>query len=220
MMPNVKIAPSILAGNFSHMGADVEKITACGADLVHCDVMDGNFVPPITFGAQMVKQIRPCTALPLDCHLMILHPETQIEEFAKAGADIIAVHAEACGERLKDTMRQIRQSGVRAGAVVNPETPAEALFDVVEEADMLVVMSVHPGWGGQKFIPESLKKLETLRNFCIINGKPDLDIEIDGGVTEENVKEIISAGANVIVAGSAVFRASDMRGTINKLRQG
>lgn len=217
-MPNIKIAPSILAGNFSRMGTDVERLTECGADLIHCDVMDGNFVPPITFGAQMVKQIRPCTRLPLDCHLMILHPETQVEEFAIAGAEFITVHYEACLNRLKEVMRLIKQHGVKAGAVVNPETPVEKLFDVAEEADMLLVMSVHPGWGGQKFIPESLKKIESLRNFCIKNGLPEMDIEIDGGVTEENVGEIISAGANVIVAGSTVFKAADMRATINRLK--
>lgn len=217
-MPKIKIAPSILAGNFSRMGADVERLTSCGADLIHCDVMDGNFVPPITFGAQMVKQIRPCTRLPLDCHLMILHPETQVEEFAKAGADIITVHYEACRNKLKEVMRLIKQNGVKAGAVVNPETPVENLFDVAEEADMLLIMSVHPGWGGQKFIPESLKKIEILRNFCIKNGFPEKDIEVDGGVTEENVGEIISAGANVIVAGSTVFKAADMKATISRLK--
>lgn len=217
-MPKIKIAPSILAGNFSRMGADVERLTSCGADLIHCDVMDGNFVPPITFGAQMVKQIRPCTRLPLDCHLMILHPETQVEEFAKAGADFITVHYEACRNKLKEVMRLIKQNGVKAGAVVNPETPVENLFDVAEEADMLLIMSVHPGWGGQKFIPESLKKIEILRNFCIKNGFPEKDIEVDGGVTEENVGEIISAGANVIVAGSTVFKAADMKATISRLK--
>ena len=200
------------------MGADVERLTSCGADLIHCDVMDGNFVPPITFGAQMVKQIRPCTRLPLDCHLMILHPETQVEEFAKAGADFITVHYEACRNKLKEVMRLIKQNGVKAGAVVNPETPVENLFDVAEEADMLLIMSVHPGWGGQKFIPESLKKIEILRNFCIKNGFPEKDIEVDGGVTEENVGEIISAGANVIVAGSTVFKAADMKATISRLK--
>lgn len=218
-MLKTKIAPSILAGNFARMGADVEKLTDCGADLIHCDVMDGNFVPPITFGAQMVKQIRPCTKLPLDCHLMILHPETQIEEFAKAGADLITVHYEACLEKLHDVMRLIKSYGVKAGAVVNPETPVEKIFDAIDEADMLLVMSVHPGWGGQKFIPESLKKLESLREFCIKNGKAEMDIEIDGGVTEENIKDIVAAGANVIVAGSTVFKANDMRATIGNLKR-
>lgn len=214
-MPNIQIAPSILASDFSNVGEAVKKLEVCGADLIHCDVMDGNFVPPITFGAQMVKNIRPHTKLPLDCHLMVLHPETHIEDFAKAGADLITVHEEACD--IRALFKQIKSYGVKAGAVVNPETPVEKLFPFAEEADMLLVMSVHPGWGGQKFIPESLKKLETLRNYCVKNGI-ELDIEVDGGVTEENVKDIIAAGANVIVAGSTVFRAADMAATIARLR--
>ena len=214
-MSNIKIAPSILASDFSNAGETVKKLEVCGADLIHCDVMDGNFVPPITFGAQMVKNIRPHTKLPLDCHLMVLHPETHIEDFAKAGADIITVHEEACD--VGALLKLIKSHGVKAGAVVNPETDVERLFPYAEEADMLLVMSVHPGWGGQKFIPESLKKLETLRNYCVKHGI-DLDIQVDGGVTEENVKDIISAGANVIVAGSTVFRAADMAATIKRLR--
>ena len=214
----IKIAPSILASDFSCVGEAVKKLEANGADLVHCDVMDGNFVPPITFGAQLVKQIRPHTKLPLDCHLMVLHPETHIESFVKAGADIISVHVEACGKNTVKLLREIKNSGVKASAVINPETAVEEIFDCVEEADMLLVMSVHPGWGGQKFIPETLKKLETLRAFCIKNGKAELDIEVDGGVTEENVNEIKAAGANVLVAGSTVFKAQDMRATIARLR--
>ena len=169
--------------------------------------MDGSFVPPITFGSQMVEQIRPHTTLPLDCHLMVNHPKTQLEAFAHAGASIISVHVEACKKQTVQTLKRIKRLGIKACAVCNPETPAEALFECVAEADMLLVMSVHPGWGGQKFIPESLKKIEALRACAQ-----------DGGVTPENVKEVISAGANVIVAGSAVFRAPDMRAAIAKLR--
>ena len=217
-MLKTKIAPSILASDFSKVGQTVALLEQNGADLVHCDVMDGNFVPPITFGAQLVKNIRPHTSLPLDCHLMTLHPQTHIQDFAAAGADIISVHVEACGTQTGEVMQKIRALGVKAAAVVNPATPVEELFNYLEFADMFLVMSVVPGWGGQKFLPESLKKIEALRTFCIKNGKPELDIEVDGGITEENVSSVISAGANVIVAGSAVFKATDMRATVQRLR--
>lgn len=215
---NIKIAPSILSGDFSEMGAAVEALERCGADLIHCDVMDGSFVPPITFGAQMVKALRPRTKLPLDCHLMVLHPETQIESFAEAGADYISVHAEAC-EPLP-LIKKIHALGAMACAVVNPETDEKALFPCAEEADMLLVMSVRPGWGGQKFMPAALKKIETLRAFCIKHGFSERLIEVDGGVSEENAGAVISAGANVLVAGSAVFRSPDMKKTIAALRGG
>ncbi len=217
-MYQVKIAPSILAGDYAKMGDTVRLLGENGADMVHCDVMDGNFVPPITFGAQMVKSIRPYTNLPLDCHLMVANPEKQIELFAAAGADVISVHVEACSDALLKTMKRIRELGVKAAAVVNPATAIEEIFPAVEFADMLLVMSVVPGWGGQKFIPESLKKIETLREFCLKNGKGELDIEVDGGINEGNVKSVISAGANVIVAGSAVFRSKNMAETIARLR--
>lgn len=217
-MPEIKVAPSILAGDFARMGETVKKLEECGADYVHCDVMDGNFVPTITFGGQMIGAIRPYTGLPLDCHLMVLRPDTRLEALARAGADIVTVHVEECRELTVQTLRIIKNYGMKASAVINPNTPVEELFDCAEDADMLLLMSVHPGWGGQKFLPGTLEKIEKLREFLIRSGRPDLDIEVDGGITEQNVRDVISAGANVIVAGSAVFRSPDMKQTIERLR--
>ena len=216
-MLQVKVAPSILAGDFARMGETVRKLEDCGADYIHCDVMDGNFVPTITFGNQMIEHIRPYTSIPLDCHPMVLDPDTRLESFARAGANIVTVHVEECREFTLQSLRIIKNYGMRASAVINPNTPVEHLFDCVEVADMLLLMSVHPGWGGQKFIPATLQKIEALRDFCVRNGRPDLDSEVDGGITEENVRDVIAAGANVIVAGSTVFRSADMRATIRRL---
>ena len=148
---------------------------------------------------------------------MVLQPDTRLESFARAGANIVTVHVEECREFTLQTLRIIKNYGMRASAVINPNTPVEQLFDCVEVADMLLLMSVHPGWGGQKFIPATMQKIEALRDFCVRNGRPELDIEVDGGITEENVRDVIAAGANVIVAGSTVFRAADMQATIRRL---
>ncbi|MBQ8430122.1 MAG: ribulose-phosphate 3-epimerase [Clostridia bacterium] len=216
-MKNVKIAPSILSANFAKMGEEVQSLERCGADVVHCDVMDGVFVNNITFGIKMVEDIRKVTSLPLDCHLMIVHPEKYVERFAKAGADIITVHYEACQDNLKEVLELIKSTGVKCGAVINPDTPVDKIRDVILMCDMVLVMSVFPGFGGQKFIPSALDKLREIRAIIDESGK-DIDLEIDGGVTAENVEEIKAAGANVIVAGSAVFKAEDRAAMIAKLK--
>ena len=216
-MKSVKIAPSILSADFSKMGEEVASLQQAGADLVHCDVMDGVFVNNITFGIKMVEDIRKKTHLPLDCHLMIVHPEKYVERFAKAGADIITVHYEACQDNLADVLALIKSTGVKCGAVINPDTPVDKIKDVIPLCDMVLVMSVFPGFGGQKFIPECLEKLRQVKKIVDECGKA-IDIQIDGGVTAENVEEIKAAGANVIVAGSAVFKAADRAQIIAQLK--
>ena len=216
-MNKIKIAPSILSADFSKMGEEVRSLEACGADLVHCDVMDGVFVNNITFGIKMVEDLRKITTLPLDCHLMIVHPEKYVERFAKAGADMITVHYEACQDNLKEVLLQIKSTGVKCGAVINPDTPVDKIREVIPLCDMVLVMSVFPGFGGQKFIPSASDKLREIRAIIDESGK-DIDLQIDGGVTGENVEEIKAAGANVIVAGSAVFKAQDRAKMIADLR--
>lgn len=218
-----KIAPSILSADFSRMGDAIRLCEAGGADLIHCDVMDGSFVEPITFGGQMVKNIRPLTKLPLDVHLMIEHPKTQIKFFAEAGADIITVHYEACARiskgYLKETLELIKSYGVKCGAVVNPDVPVEELFPVFPLCDMVLLMSVFPGYGGQKFIPSVLEKIKSAREYARAIGKPDMDIEVDGGINAQTAPLAISAGANVLVAGSAIFGAPDFAAAVKNLRQ-
>ena len=219
----IKIATSILSADFSKIGGTVKKLEKCGADLIHCDVMDGSFVEPITFGAQMIKNIRPITKLPLDAHLMIEHPQTQIKFFAEAGADIITVHYKACKKisdtYLEETLRLIKSYGVKCGAVVNPDVPVENLFPVFPLCDMVLLMSVYPGYGGQKFIPEVLEKVKKAREYAVQIGRPEMDIEIDGGVTAGNAQEIKEAGANVLVAGNAIFSAADTAQAIADLKR-
>ena len=217
-MKQIKIAPSILSADFSKMGQEVADITANGADVIHLDVMDGNFVPNFSFGQKLIKEIRPYSKAVFDTHLMILNPWKYIEEFAKAGSDIITVHQEACGERLKDTLKAIKSLGVKCGAVINPDTPVSAIKDVIEDIDMLLLMSVFPGFGGQKFIEYVLPKVKEASDL-INSTRKDIDLEIDGGITLANVKAVKDAGANVIVAGSTVFNQPDRAKIIRELRE-
>ena len=216
-MKKVQIAPSILSADFSKMGEEILSLQNSGADIVHCDVMDGVFVNNITFGIKMIEDIRKVTTLPLDCHLMIVNPEKYVERFAKAGADFITVHYEACKDNLKEVLLLIKSTGVKCGAVINPDTPVDAIKDVLPLCDMVLVMSVFPGFGGQKFIPECLDKLRELRTLIDGLGKEIL-LEVDGGVHAGNIEEIKAAGANVIVAGSAVFNAENRAEMIAKLK--
>ena len=216
-MKTIKIAPSILSADFSKMGEEVRSLETCGADMVHCDVMDGVFVNNITFGIKMVEDIRKTTSLPLDCHLMIVHPEKYVERFAKAGADIITVHYEACGENLKSVLEAIKATGKKCGVAINPDTPVSAIERLIPLCDMVLIMSVVPGFGGQKFMPKVLDKIRVVRAIADGCGK-ELDIEVDGGITVENVGLVKDAGANVIVAGSTVFAAQDRAAVIAELR--
>lgn len=216
-MKKVMIAPSILSADFAKMGEEVRKMEVCGADIIHYDVMDGVFVNNITFGLKMLEDIRPYTKLPIDAHLMIVNPEKYVERFAKAGADIITVHYEACKDNLKEVLELIRSTGVKCGAVINPDTPVDAIKDVIPLCDMVLLMSVFPGFGGQKFIPSVLDKVKEVRAIIDASGK-EIDLEIDGGITAENVAEVKAAGANVIVAGSAVFKAPDCAAMIRSLK--
>jgi len=217
-MRKIKIAPSILSADFARAGQEIEQITKDGADVLHLDVMDGSFVKNISFGPKFIQEVRPYSKATFDAHLMIVNPWNYIKQFANAGADIITVHYEACGDKLKDTLLQIKDLGVKCGAVINPDTPVEKVADVIELCDMLLLMSVYPGFGGQKFIPDVLPKIAEARKLIDSTGK-DIDLEIDGGITKENVRLVKDAGANVIVAGSTVFNQIDRAKIIRELRE-
>lgn len=208
----------MLSADFSKFGEETKSITIAGADLLHLDVMDGSFVKNISFGPKFIKDARPFSDLTFDAHLMIVNPWNYIERFADAGADIITVHYEACKERLKDTLKAIKSLGVKCGAVINPDTEAAAIKNVIEECDMVLLMSVFPGFGGQKFIESVVPKISEMSKLIEETGK-DIDLEIDGGITKENVSIVKKAGANVIVAGSTVFKETDRAKIIKDLRE-
>lgn len=197
------LAPSILSADFAHLGNDIKTIDNAGADYIHIDVMDGKFVPSISFGMPVMKAIRKYTDKVFDVHLMIEEPGRYINEFKEAGADIITVHAEACCH-LNRTLQAIKNAGCKTGVALNPATPLSVLDYVLEYTDMVLIMSVNPGFGGQSYIPNSTEKIEQIRDIINKRGL-DTDIEVDGGINQSNVTEVIDAGANVIVAGSAVF---------------
>lgn len=212
----IKIAPSLLSADFANMARDIKELESAGADLLHCDVMDGVFVPNITFGIKMIEDIKKITNLKLDAHLMIVEPQKYIERFAKAGADIITIHIEAVKNAV-EAIQQIKSFGVSAGIVLNPETSVSAIKDVLPFCDMVLVMSVHPGFGGQEFIASSIEKIKEIKSMITALGK-DIDLEVDGGINFDNVQSVIDAGANIIVAGNTVFSADDKKTAIMRLR--
>ncbi|MFQ6082534.1 MAG: ribulose-phosphate 3-epimerase [Candidatus Aminicenantia bacterium] len=213
----IKIAPSILSADFSQIGAEIKKVENAGIDLIHIDIMDGHFVPNLTFGPEFVKSIRKITSLPLDVHLMVTHPEQFIEKFTQAGADWVSFHIEASphAHRLISFIKNFQK---KAGIALNPGTPIHLLNEILSELDFILVMSVNPGFGGQKFIPSSLQKIAQLNHW--IKGKNlNIPIEVDGGVNIDNCAELIKNGAEILVAGSGIFKSSDSVETIKKMKE-
>ena len=210
-MKHTIVAPSILSADFLQLGEAIRLVEESEAEWVHCDIMDGHFVPNISYGIPIVKAVRPATKKVVDCHLMIEHPELYVEAFASAGADMITVHQEA-SVHLDRQVAQIHDLGCKAGVALNPATPVETLVDILHAVDMVLIMSVNPGFGGQKFIPRALDKVRRLRTLA-----PDLLIQVDGGVNAETGAELVAAGADVLVAGSYVFGAEEPREAIHSL---
>ena len=212
----IKIAPSILSADFSRLGEEVRAVSAAGADFIHVDVMDGHFVPNITIGPPVVAAVRKATDKPLDVHLMIDNPDLYLDDFAAAGANILSVHVEVL-PHLHRTLQVIREKGMRPAAVLNPSTPLSSLEHVLGDLDMVLIMSVNPGFGGQSFIPESLNKIKRLREMIRQRGL-EVMIEVDGGIKKDNIGEVAAAGADVFVSGSGVFNTPDYAKTIAEMR--
>jgi ribulose-phosphate 3-epimerase len=210
------IAPSILSADFSRLGEEVKAVERVGADWIHVDVMDGHFVPNITIGPVVVEAVKRATELPLDVHLMIENPDQYLEDFARAGSTLITVQVEAC-VHLHRTVQAIKALDVKAGVVVNPATPLSAIEWILEDVDLVLIMSVNPGFGGQKFIPQALQKIRDLKAMIRVKN-PSVLIEVDGGINQETIQPVAEAGADVFVAGSAIFGSSDYGKTIKKLR--
>ena len=206
-MKKIQISPSILSADFSQLKNEIKKLEQAGADMIHVDVMDGHFVPNLTIGPPVIKSLRGHTNLPFDVHLMISPVHKYIKDYADAGANIITIHPEATND-LKESIKHIRDLGKKVGVSLNPETPLEIIENFLQDIDLLLIMSVHPGFGGQKFMPEVLEKVKKLRNI-IIEKKLKLDIEIDGGIDFDNNKMVIEAGANILVSGTTVFKKNN-----------
>lgn len=215
----IKVAPSILSADFSKLGEEIVKVEKAGADYIHIDVMDGHYVPNITLGAPVVKQIRKVTNLVFDVHLMIENADRYIDDFCAAGADIITVHAEAC-THLHRTIQYIHSKGIKAGIAMNPATPLCIAEPMLGEVEMILLMSVNPGFGGQAYIPLVTDKIRELRAMCDARGLKDMEIEVDGGIDRTTVSQAVEAGANVLVAGSAVYGAPDIPEMIRILKNG
>jgi len=214
----IKLAPSILSADFARLGEQIDEVARAGADYIHVDVMDGHFVPNITIGAPVVASIRPVTSLPLDVHLMIEHPERYVSDFVQAGADIITVHVEA-SPHLHGTIQAIKELGVKAGVSLNPPTPIGAVEEFLRHVDLVLVMSVNPGFGGQSFIPETLPRIANIRKILDDRGL-SAELEVDGGINADNAPDIVEAGADVLVAGNSIFRAEEgISGAIQRLRE-
>lgn len=212
----IKVAPSILSGDFANMGDTVQKVNEWGADYVHVDVMDGTFVKNLTFGMPMVKAIKKYSDIPLDVHLMIVNPENYVEEFVECGADIVSFHPNAT-EKIDETIDKIHALGAKAGLAINPDIPVSAIASYIYKLDMVVIMGVYAGFGGQKYIKEVDAKIKEVSALIKLSGR-DIELEVDGGVTEENALEIANIGANVLVGGSSVFKSADPMRTIKVLK--